>query len=120
MPRKKKSLDAMAKSIKSLITPEMKAQMDEWVGDPRTLMRDIIRERYPRTRLSPELKVAIGKHLVEAKRHCRHGEWLPWLKANYDWTPRLAQYYMSLYWRAVEYGVIKHEPMKPLDEPEDG
>jgi hypothetical protein len=38
----------------------------------------------------------IGCDLIAAKALCRHGEWLPWLKANVPFTPRQAQNYMKL------------------------
>lgn len=37
-----------------------------------------------------------GELLLEAKRQCRHGEWLPWLKANVQFSARTAQAYMRV------------------------
>jgi hypothetical protein len=37
-----------------------------------------------------------GELLAEAKEHCGHGKWLPWLEANVEFTPRTAQRYMRL------------------------
>jgi hypothetical protein len=37
-----------------------------------------------------------GDLLIEAKEQCRHGEWLPWLKANVHFSTRTAQAYMQV------------------------
>lgn len=43
----------------------------------------------------------IGKRLAEAKEQLSHGEWLPWLEKEVEFSERSAQQYMRL-WR--EYG----------------
>jgi len=45
-----------------------------------------------------------GKLLVEAKGKVRHGEWLPWLEANFEGTERVAQMYMRVHsrWDEIE------------------
>ncbi len=40
--------------------------------------------------------VEIGQHLVEAKRACGHGNWLPWLEREFNWTERTAQRFMRV------------------------
>jgi hypothetical protein len=37
-----------------------------------------------------------GEMLAEVKAGLGHGEWLPWLEANFQATPRVAQTYMKL------------------------
>ena len=37
-----------------------------------------------------------GDALVAAKAQLQHGEWLPWLEANFDGSERIAQMYMSV------------------------
>jgi phage N-6-adenine-methyltransferase len=37
-----------------------------------------------------------GHSLTAAKRQLRHGEWIPWLEANFEGTPRIAQHYMKV------------------------
>jgi hypothetical protein len=37
-----------------------------------------------------------GELLLQAKEQCRHGEWLPWLKANVRFSERTAQAYMRV------------------------
>jgi hypothetical protein len=37
-----------------------------------------------------------GDLLIEAKKRCKHGEWLPWLKANVKPSPRTVQAYMRV------------------------
>ena len=39
---------------------------------------------------------AAGEHLTRAKAQCRHGEWLPWLEANFEATRATAANYMRL------------------------
>jgi hypothetical protein len=45
-----------------------------------------------------------GKLLAEAKPKVRHGEWLPWLEANFEGSERVAQMYMRVYsrWEEIE------------------
>jgi Protein of unknown function (DUF3102) len=45
-----------------------------------------------------------GKLLVEAKERTYHGEWLPWLKANFEGSERTAQMYMRVHsrWPEIE------------------
>lgn len=38
----------------------------------------------------------VGELLAKAKELCAHGDWLPWLKDNFELTPRSAQRYMLL------------------------
>ena len=40
--------------------------------------------------------IKAGAHLIEAKSRCRHGDWLPWLAANFEGSERLAQAYMKV------------------------
>lgn len=40
--------------------------------------------------------MAAGDGLLEAKAKCRHGEWLPWLAANFEFADRTASTYMRL------------------------
>jgi hypothetical protein len=37
-----------------------------------------------------------GELLLEAKQQCHHGEWLPWLGANVEFSERTAQAYMRV------------------------
>jgi hypothetical protein len=37
-----------------------------------------------------------GELLIKAKEQCRHGEWLPWLRANVEFSERTAQAYMRV------------------------
>ena len=40
--------------------------------------------------------LGIGQRLIEAKETLTHGEWLPWLTEQVDFSERTAQYYMRL------------------------
>lgn len=39
----------------------------------------------------------IGELLIEQRQRCKHGEWLPWLKANVQFTQKTANNYMRVY-----------------------
>ena len=41
--------------------------------------------------------IRAGELLAEAKNQCKHGEWLPWLRANFDGSERSAQVYMQMF-----------------------
>jgi hypothetical protein len=34
--------------------------------------------------------VEIGRRLADCRDHCKHGEWLPWLKREFGWTEQTA------------------------------
>jgi hypothetical protein len=53
-----------------------------------------------------EYAVAAGKALIEAKALVRHGEWLPWLKANCGFAERTAQLYMRIAEKGLPTDVI--------------
>jgi hypothetical protein len=64
-----------------------------------TLAREINDEvRLCEKHMSYALKhaVAAGHKLIEAQGLMKHGEWLPWLKANFEFTPRTAANYRRL------------------------
>ena len=46
--------------------------------------------------------IRIGELLSEQKAECKHGEWLPWLKANCPFSERTAQDYLRFYTRRAE------------------
>ena len=52
-----------------------------------------------------------GEHLSNAKAQCRHGEWLPWLEANFDGTRNTAAKYMRLSTRWHELDSNVSEPI---------
>jgi len=41
--------------------------------------------------------IRAGELLAEAKGQCKHGEWLPWLRQNFEGSERSAQVYMQMY-----------------------
>lgn len=45
-----------------------------------------------------------GEYLAAAKALCKHGEWLPWLEANFEGSKRTAQAYMQVAagWHEIE------------------
>ena len=48
------------------------------------------------TRIAGESVVEIGKHLIEAKQLCQHGEWETWLKQYFSHSVRTAQRFMAI------------------------
>ena len=48
--------------------------------------------------------IEIGRRLVEAKEMLNHGEWLPWLKRETEFSERSAQNYMKVF---NEYGAAQ-------------
>ena len=52
-------------------------------------------------RRSVDLYRQIGLDLLEQKKECGHGQWLPWLKANVPFSERHARNYMALAKSAV-------------------
>ena len=57
-----------------------------------------------------------GGLLIEAKEKVGHGEWLPWLRANCEFSERTAQAYMRVAKRAGELEANPHVADLPLRE----
>jgi N6-adenosine-specific RNA methylase IME4 len=47
--------------------------------------------------------IEIGRLLAECKERCGHGNWLPWLEAEFGWNERTAQRYISIHELAGKY-----------------
>lgn len=64
----------------------------------------------------------IGEGLNEAKKLVPHGQWLSYLRDNFGWNERNAQYFMQMYTRFGEMegieGIGKSKLMKMLSLPE--
>lgn len=90
--------DMMEQATRDL-TPEELAAMDAAfeVRDIEVITEEI--NFYKRQAGSAILE--IGKRLAEAKEQLSHGEWLPWLDREVEFSERSAQQYMRL-WK--EYG----------------
>lgn len=48
-------------------------------------------------RQTAENVVRIGEHLVAVKERLGHGNWLPWLEAEFGWTDRTAERFIQVY-----------------------
>lgn len=48
--------------------------------------------------------VEAGKLLIEAKKQCEHGKWLPWIKESCEFSARTAQGYMRVSNKLIEDG----------------
>ena len=68
---------------------------------------------YGSARKAVEHAAECGRLLLNAKELVEHGEWLPWLEANTEVSPRQSQNYMKL---AGNWGEIesKYEPSSHL------
>jgi hypothetical protein len=55
-----------------------------------------------------EHAIRAGEMLLEVKQSLKHGEWLPWLEANFEGTARTAQVYMQLHSRRGELANTQH------------
>lgn len=47
-------------------------------------------------RSAVQYAVEAGELLIQAKDQCKHGEWIPWLEDNCDFSKRTGQLYMRL------------------------
>lgn len=60
-----------------------------------------INERHERMELLAKEAVSnairIGELLSDERKHCKYGEWLPWLKANIVFTSKTAENYIRVY-----------------------
>ncbi len=56
--------------------------------------------------------IRAGELLTEAKAQVKHGEWLPWLEANFPGSPRSAQGYMRLGENAEDARRVAHLGIK--------
>lgn len=65
-----------------------------------------------------EYATEAGKLLIEAKQQVRHGEWMPWLKANVAFSERTAQGYMRVARNTKRVADLPlREALKTLAEP---
>jgi hypothetical protein len=69
--------------VKQQVIPPNK-RLDELANDIRL-----------RGRQSVENIIEVGNDLIEAKKICGHGNWLPWLKAEFGWSHDTAKRYMQ-------------------------
>jgi len=65
----------------AIIAEELRSEVDAAEADYQSAVQHAIRA---------------GELLVEAKAQVKHGEWLPWLEANFPGSERSAQTYMRL------------------------
>jgi hypothetical protein len=52
--------------------------------------------------------IRAGELLIEAKTQVEHGEWLPWLEANFPGSVRSAQGYMRIARNRAKYATVAH------------
>jgi hypothetical protein len=49
----------------------------------------------------------IGKELVEHKQYVPHGQWLPWLEKEFDYSDTMAQVFMNTYRKFPNFGDLQ-------------
>ena len=83
------------------------------IAKPRRELNVIASELQAALRREAEEVINIGNLLVEAKEQVKHGEWLPWLKANFGLSIRSAQNYMAVARFAAKYATVAHLRLRP-------
>ena len=67
--------------------------------DTRRLLRERAEQIRGLARVTISGIVEIGKHLTEAKEQLRHGQFLRWIEAEFGWSERKAENFMTVYAR---------------------
>jgi hypothetical protein len=50
--------------------------------------------------------IEIGRRLTEAKDICGHGNWLPWLEREFDWSASTAENYINLFKLSAKFPTV--------------
>ncbi len=83
-----KATSGIAPSLTKIATSEL-TQLAEQITCEHALAREAARSALEHARVAGEL-------LLQAKEQVAHGEWLPWLGTNFEFSERTAQGYMRL------------------------
>ena len=83
----------MTDNLPALAEPDLVARIAEAHQHAETAARSMV-----------EYAVEAGNLLLEAKRRCEHGAWLPWLEQHVTFSVRTAQAYMRIarHWGELE------------------
>lgn len=65
---------------------DLESALSRKAGAIRALGKNLVRD-----------VIEIGRHLTDAKKLCRHGDWLPWLEREFGWSEMTAQKWMRVY-----------------------
>jgi hypothetical protein len=84
----------MSAEIVPLATPELDALGVE--------IRSAVKSVEERWRGTLAAAIRLGELLIEAKAQLKHGQWLPWLEANFPKSEKSAQSYMRLARKSAE------------------
>lgn len=79
-----------------IVTPTLAESRLDTVRDIETITGEILEAK----RVGGEAIITIGQRLIEAKALLSHGEWLPWLAEQVEYSERTAQKFMKI---AKEY-----------------
>ncbi len=60
-------------------------------------------------RRTVEQAATCGRALLAAKEQCEHGQWMPWLRQNFDYYPSTAQRYMQVAKAASVRNLADHD-----------
>lgn len=75
-----------------LVTPTLAEGQPAAVRDIETITGEILEAK----RVGGEAIITIGQRLIEAKAMLEHGEWLPWLTEQVEYSERTAQKFMKI------------------------
>ncbi|WP_313673252.1 MT-A70 family methyltransferase [Mycolicibacterium sp.] len=75
----------VAEIIDGLSLPELASEANRFHAEAETKAQSAVESAW-----------LAGKALIAAKEQCKHGDWLPWLDANFDADERTARRYMVL------------------------
>jgi hypothetical protein len=59
--------------------------------------------------------IEVGKRLAEAKELLGHGNWLPWLQREFQWSASTAENYIRLYNLSAKFATVVNLPDLQLD-----
>jgi hypothetical protein len=58
--------------------------------------------------------VEIGKHLTRVKKRLGHGQFLPWLRDNFDWSDDTAERYMRVHRHVGKFRILRNLDLSAL------
>ncbi|MGL5938876.1 MAG: DUF3102 domain-containing protein [Waterburya sp.] len=78
------------KKVSDFSYEQLDSQTQSFVLEKTELIRKLLR------RTAQDI-IDIGKYLTEVKQSLQHGQFYPWLDAEFNWTPRTATRFMRAY-----------------------
>jgi hypothetical protein len=82
-------------------------------------IRALHRENVANSRKTVTNVIEIGQTLTEVKPRCGHGNWLHWLKTEFDWSADTAENYMRVNALSIKNRNIRNLDLKKMFEQSD-